>query len=305
VPARFNPFARSVQAFPFSAAQIAEALHGSGVPNASGWVQARCPNHDDHRASLSLKDTPHGLLAKCFAGCSSGDVHAALYRMLRDRPPMAPHTPHEQRKKLDLFWIAARITEGCKPAAGTVVERYLRSRGITILLPATLLCHRSLYHKESRTVGPGMVAVLDSVEGQRAPAIHRTWLALDGSGKAAVDPVRKLLGSVAGHAVHLGTPSPRLIVGEGVETTLSALQMWGPSFDAWATLSTSGMIAVQIPETITEVVIASDNDEAGRTAAWTLCYRLRRERPTLNVNVFVPKNGLSDFNDTLRARAAT
>jgi hypothetical protein len=103
--------------------------------------------------------------------------------------------------------------------------------------------------------------------------------------------------------VRLGQPSPRLIVGEGLETSLSALQMWGPSFDAWSTLSTSGMAAVVIPDTITEVVIAADNEYAGRQAAAELRRRLSRQRPILPVSCFVPGNG-NDFNDALLARAA-
>ncbi len=42
------------------------------------WV-ARCPAHDDHRASLSVRETPDGrVLVHCFASCDTRAVLAAL-----------------------------------------------------------------------------------------------------------------------------------------------------------------------------------------------------------------------------------
>ena len=52
---------------PNEAAEIARNLHGR--KQESGWV-ARCPAHEDHNPSLSLKDADDGrVLVKCHAGC--------------------------------------------------------------------------------------------------------------------------------------------------------------------------------------------------------------------------------------------
>lgn len=59
-----------------NAAEIARNLHGRKLP--SGWV-ARCPAHDDHDPSLSLKDADDGrILVKCHAGCPQTAVIDAL-----------------------------------------------------------------------------------------------------------------------------------------------------------------------------------------------------------------------------------
>ena len=59
-----------------NAAEIARHLHGRKQP--SGWV-ARCPAHDDHNPSLSLKDADDGrVLVKCHAGCPQDAVIGAL-----------------------------------------------------------------------------------------------------------------------------------------------------------------------------------------------------------------------------------
>ena len=49
---------------------------------------ARCPNHDDHTASLSVTEGDDGrILVKCFAGCSTSDIVAALGLRLADLFP--------------------------------------------------------------------------------------------------------------------------------------------------------------------------------------------------------------------------
>jgi putative DNA primase/helicase len=58
------------------AAEIANAL-GDAKPAGGGWL-ARCPAHDDRRASLSLRDGEKRLLAYCFAGCSWPRIRDAL-----------------------------------------------------------------------------------------------------------------------------------------------------------------------------------------------------------------------------------
>jgi putative DNA primase/helicase len=298
-----NYFRAFSQGFSHSAAQVAVQLGGNGRPNSSDWYAARCPCHDDHRFSLSLKDVTGGVVAKCFAGCKASDIKDAIRQIMQGTLVVAPTTP--VRPKLtpdDMARIVGRIEAECVRNTGTLVEVYIRRRWITVELAPTLLFHPWLYHAESGASAPAMVALLQAAGGDRVPAIHRTWLTADGSGKANLSPVRKSLGSVSGHSVHLGRPSVRLIVGEGVETTLSAWQMWGHSFDAWATLSTSGMAALIVPATVTEVVIASDNDPAGRQAAAALRDRLLRENPARKINVYTPKGDASDFNDVLVAR---
>lgn len=86
---------------------------------AGRWV-ARCPAHDDRTPSLSVAEAASGtVLIKCFAGCATVDVLAAIgltFRdVLPDRPwpkrrrsvqpaPMpVPEEVHETRKGMDLW----------------------------------------------------------------------------------------------------------------------------------------------------------------------------------------------------------
>jgi hypothetical protein len=57
---------------------IAAAIGGPWHPTGRG-VMVRCPAHDDRDPSLHLGEAADGrLLVRCFAGCSQGDVIAAL-----------------------------------------------------------------------------------------------------------------------------------------------------------------------------------------------------------------------------------
>jgi hypothetical protein len=137
-----------------------------------------------------------------------------------------------------------------------------------------------------------------AVEGAGHPAVHRTFLKADGSGKAGLDGGDKLmLGSTKGGAVRLSPFSGRLIVGEGVESTASALLLRGNLTDgAWAALSTSGMAGLRLPEPPGELVVARDHDAAGRAAAYDLADRACREGWAVSI-ISPPPGG--DFNDQL------
>src|SRR5450755_588943 len=83
-------------------------------------------------------------------------------------------------------WQAAR------PADGTLIETYLRSRGLHISAQSVLRFHSGLKHP-SGGVWPAMVALVTrGVDGAQI-AIHRTFLARDGSGKGPIDPAKMML----------------------------------------------------------------------------------------------------------------
>jgi hypothetical protein len=58
-------------------------------PSGAGRWMARCPAHDDGRASLSIRDIDGRTLLHCFAGCSTSAVLGSIGMELRelfDRP---------------------------------------------------------------------------------------------------------------------------------------------------------------------------------------------------------------------------
>jgi hypothetical protein len=181
-----------------------------------------------------------------------------------------------------------------KPAAGTLVETYLRSRCITITPPPSLRLNPSLKH-QSGVYLPAMVAAVQDCDG-KIVAVHRTFLAADGTDKANVEPNKMMLGPVAGGAVRFAKTAETLTVGEGIETMLSIAQA-RPELAVWAALSTSGLRALQLPEQVRKVFVCADGDKPGEDAARAAGLRFIREgRKALIVR---PGAGW-DFNDLLR-----
>ena len=129
-------------------------------------------------------------------------------------------------------------------------------------------------------------------------AIHRTFLAGDGSGKAPVDPQKMMLGPCRGGAVRLAPVGDVMMVGEGIETCLAAMQATG--MPAWAALSTSGLLALVLPDIVRDVIVLADGDDAGEAAAQDAALRWKREGR--RVRIARPPHGL-DFNDMLLGRA--
>ena len=271
---------------------IVEALedHTSG----DGYLLC-CPSHDDHNPSLSIRDDGNGkLLVHCHAGCSQESVIDALKAMglWGHSKAVLGHPAPPRRAKSSNKEIAATIWKDTEPARGTLVEKYLESRGIRIPIPSTVRFHRGLYHPSEQTF-PAMVAVITDVNDV-PQAIHRTFLAHDGTSKAPVRNNKLMLGPCAGGSVRLAPASGLLAIGEGLETCLSVMQE--RRLPAMAALSTSGLRSLELPEHIEEVVILADGDAAGEAAA--VATRSRWQREGLRVSIARPPTGL-DFNDLL------
>jgi hypothetical protein len=281
------------------AADIGGALGGRRCGDR--WM-CRCPAHADHTPSLAIRDGNKGVLVKCFAGCSSADVIATLRGLglwqssgfviepVRFVPPVgdAERTAYA----VDVWRRAA-------PAGSTMVEVYLRaSRGIRLCPPASLR-FANLRHPDGER-WPAMVALVQDGLTGRPVAAHRTFLARSGVGKAPVSQAKMMLGPCAGGAVRLAAlrADAPLLVGEGIETTLSAMQATG--FPGWAALSTSGMRGLTLPSDVRDVIVLADGDEAGAAAAHDCGLRWRREGR--RVRIACPPRGM-DFNDMLPGRA--
>ena len=98
--------------------------------------------------------------------------------------------------------MALSIWQSTIAAEGTPVEAYLASRGLTCSLPPSLRFHRGLKHP-SGGIWPCMVALVTQGADDTPLAIHRTFLARDGQGKAPVEPAKMMLGPCRGGAVRL------------------------------------------------------------------------------------------------------
>jgi putative DNA primase/helicase len=287
-----------------AAETIAMALRGRKT--AGGWM-APCPAHDDCNPSLSICDADDGkVLVRCHAGCDQEQVIAALRlrglwvekanRRLTRRAPRAVGKSQPDRDDAKRTKAALAIAEAALPAVGTAVGTYLASRGIYLRPPKTLRFHAGLKHP-SGSIWPAMVALVTLGIDDTPLAIHRTFLARDGVGKAPVDPQKMMLGPCRGGAVRLAALGDFLMVGEGIETCLAAMQATGQP--AWAALSTSGLRTLDLPKDVRNVIVLADGDDAGEAAARDCAWRWKREG--LRVRIARPPQGM-DFNDMLVER---
>jgi hypothetical protein len=286
-----------------NAETIARALGGRKL--GGGWT-ARCLAHDDRSPSLSISDADGKVLIRCHAGCEQERVIAALRGRglwAGNNPSLlsqvARRTPAERKPDQDdarRSAVALALWHSAKPVQGTPVETYLASRGIRLPPPDALRFHPGLTHP-SGSIWPAMIALVTNGADEMPIAIHRTFLARYGAGKAPVDPQKMMLGPCRGGAVRLADPGDVLMVGEGIETAASGMQAY--ALPAWAALSTSGLIALLLPPVVRTVIILADNDAngAGERAARTAAARWLGEGR--RVRIAMPPDPGSDFNDLL------
>jgi hypothetical protein len=270
------------------------------------WM-ARCPVHEDRTPSLSISAGKGGkVLVRCHAGCDQRDLIAALQkrglwptagRLLSvARTPRWRIAEEPDAEALRRSAAAVAIWQASRAAEGTPAATYLRSRGLDVPALPALRFHAGLRHP-SGGVWPAMVAFVTHAATGSPLAVHRTFLARDGGGKAPVDPAKMMLGPCRGAIVRLCEPGDVLMVGEGIETCLAAMQASGRP--AWAALSTSGLRSLDLPHAVRDVIVLADGDEPGEAAAQHCARRWQREGR--RVRLARPPQGM-DFNDLLRAR---
>jgi putative DNA primase/helicase len=268
---------------------------------------APCPAHADRTPSLSIQTGYDGkILVCCHAGCEQGRVVAVL----KARGLWSESGRRKAEGVGGPFMGANRtgfndttmqesvphIIAGSVQAGGTIVETYLASRQIIISPPRALRFHNALKHTGGER-WPAMVALVTRGVDALPLGIHRTFLARDGLGKAPVEPAKMMLGPCRGGAVRLAPIDSVLLIGEGIETCLTAMQATG--FPSWAALSTSGLRALELPVEARDLIVLADGDDAGEAAAIAAARRWRDEGR--RVRIARPPRGL-DFNDLLCVR---
>ena len=125
--------------------------------------------------------------------------------------------------------------------------------------PLSLRFHPGLKHPTGES-WPTMVALIIRGRDDEPIGVHRTILARDGRGKAPVTPQKMMLGRCRGGAVRLADAGDQLMVSEGIENALAVMQV--TSKPAWAALSTSGLMNLDLPVATTDITILADGDDA-------------------------------------------
>ncbi|WLE99061.1 MAG: DUF3987 domain-containing protein [Candidatus Electrothrix communis] len=219
-----------------SAEDIARSLgNGKERKNRDGWLTC-CPVHGDEKPSLSIRDkedssgTPD-ITVKCHAGCDFRAVKDEIRaRGLLDdwKPGLESQQPiHNSRttteetgkKNLPAF-IWKNSTRSAE--AQEVISKAFAFRGIELeKIPPNMRLNE---YKGQRSIVCAMQHPLETKAAEEPEAVHMTLLNKEGH------KVRtQYHGPKKGLAVLLYNDNDRLVIGEGLETTLSAIQATGYS----------------------------------------------------------------------------
>jgi hypothetical protein len=276
----------------------------------------RCPAHKDKTPSLSVAETRDGRpLVHCFGGCTQQAVIAALKAQglwgdgeLTTDPSYPGYTTIrydgvDAREERQRRQEALDIWDRHQKIAGTKAEAYLRARGITMPLCDQLGYVPSLKHAPSKKSFPALLARISDEAG--FCGVQRTYLDPCETRKCPETPAKMTKGPMAGGAVRLFPVAHILGLAEGLETSLSAAQLY--SIPVWATLSANRLGKIELPKSVDTLVIFADAGSVGVNQAFEA--QDIYERRGLAVEVITPKAHFaqfqaSDFNDILRAQRA-
>ncbi|HRE44133.1 MAG TPA: toprim domain-containing protein [Terricaulis sp.] len=284
--------------------RIVDAL-GGVLLDGGRRALVRGPGHGPADRSVSLLETEDGrILIHCFSPrddwravreewAQLGLLDEDEARSPTNSAPSVRLTPARSDRSARM----RRLWNESQPIAGTIAERYLRTRAIDGELPGpdVLRFHPHMTSLEDRARRPALVAGLVDQDA-RLQAIQVTLLTTHGAAKAKLETPRRTIGPLMGAYVRIDAPSDTLLVAEGLETALSARRALGAG--AWALLSAENLAQFSPPPVIDRLIIAADNDEAGLGAA----ARLRTRIETfLACELALPPSGHLDWNDWARA----
>ncbi|CAJ4043179.1 virulence-associated protein E [Burkholderia pseudomallei] len=235
-----------------------------------GSHRARCPacgrRERDKTLGITIEANGTGI-AHCFR-CAFVETH---------RPERGAHLTSRRTLRINAALPSAKrdtlsnygreLWGACSPLSGVALA-YLEARCCRIPPAAgDLRWHPALAHPV-RHVGPALVALVTHAVTGEHMTLHRTWVKPDGT-KADVYPPRLLL---AGHPKQGGVirlwpdeaVTSGLGIAEGIETALSLAHGYAP---VWSCLDAGNLAALPVLPGIENLVIGTDNDEAGRASA--------------------------------------
>jgi hypothetical protein len=298
---------------------IARALGGYV---AGGQVCAPGPGHSRKDDSLTVRlspANPEGFVihSKCgddFGACRDY-VRERLGLARPDKASAAPISARaiellRQSEEADAKAKTARALRIWKEAQdprGTIVETYLKRRGVE--LPADAFGEAVRFHPRTPFAGsfvPAMVCLVRNAVTNEPQAVHRTALTADGQKTEVNGNDRLSLGPIGGGAIKI-TPDEHVTnclgVGEGFESTLSLRQLpeFGPS-PVWCLLTANNLEILPVLAGVESLHIAVDHDKAGEKASNILAERWHGA----GMEVFLIRANArgADINDVVKRRVA-
>jgi len=293
---------------------------GKEVKNGEGWLTL-CPVHKNERTpALAVTDNAIGDVdVYCHAGCE--------WKEIKDRfradgllPEWVPekrastksvrHTPQlkeeDNEEKKDFIWDKASVDHDDD------IKKYFAGRAIN--LDPLPICFKWNSYKDKNTgdMNHMVVAAASQPSDTAVYAVQRLFIDMDDFTKSGA----KMHGKCDGRGIWFDRKGDKtkIIIGEGIETTLSAMQ--ATRKNGVAALSTAGMKSLKIPEETTTIYICTDSDPVretdqgsmpGQKAAYALAKRFEAERQGGRAYIVSPDDSCFttapsklDFNDLLK-----
>jgi|GEM_PF-1577658 len=306
---------------------IASALSG-GKPEKNGdGYSCLCPVHGDKHNSLSIKDDGNGsVIVHCHVGCNYKDIKDKLVSMgfLDEWKPeyggsssspkvdvkqsANPKEPIPEKEKVSVPWkLATRDSKAIEH-----VQKYFSSRGVNF--ETTPRCFKSGSYKDKKSGEyiHQIVSAVTTLDDDNVYASCRTrfdpetWQCIPHPDGRKKPQLGKCASKGRGVWFNRKGDMHILIVGEGQETVLSAMQVTG--HNGVAGLTANGMEALKLPDQTDTIYICVDSDTSftGQRASIALAKRFEDSAPGKKAFLVTPCDDCFsseptklDFNDLL------
>lgn len=220
----------------------------------------------------------------------------------------AKRKAENEAKVQERLRIAKEIWFGAGPTFGTPAAIYAKARGFTLELPRSIRFsmiprYRNYETGECGRDYPAMVCAIQDADGKLS-GVQCIFLENGGrqkysrptsDGKPA--KAKYSYGSIIGSAFRLGPVAETIVLCEGPEDGLTLAQSL-PDQSVWVTCGTEGLSRVKFPPEVRTVILAGDNNAAGR-AAVAKAHTVYAEQGLAVQEVF-PDASFKDWNDELR-----
>lgn len=253
------------------------------------YAMVRCPAHDDHDPSLSIRQGRETILVHCFAGCDGASVMRAIRNITGDAMSRVPAMPLPANDHVPPF---RRLWNQAGPIAGTLAHRYLREvRGIHFLPPDVRFLARCPMGKG--TAASFHPALLVGVfRSSTLIAIQRLFL----DPTTAERTGRMMLGASRGGTWPAQFSGSVLRLAEGFETACAYQQFAGR--EAGTCFGARNFMGVRLDAGTASVTLLPDNDEEGSRAAQVAVNQ--RHSTAIPFDIERCPDGIKDWADLVR-----
>lgn len=282
-----------------------------------------CPFHKERTPSFEVNDTKGQYYCH---GCGKrGDAitflmegegmtfRQAFETLAGDEFPVIDEAERVRRKAADEQLLAERIAlaksiwADSVPPQGTPAEVYARSRGITMDLPETVRFVMTPRWRDNETgeVGRDVPAMICAMQDNSDEIVGVQCVFLEDGGRRKYSRTRSdgtiakaklTFGKLVGSAIRLGPVAERIVFCEGPEDGLSLAQIL-PGMSVWVSCGTAVMPRMKFPRDVRSLIIAGDNNAAGRKAV--VAARIVHSSNGLMVEEVYPDAPFKDWNDQL------